>query len=145
MKGAHVKGGRVREVFAVGGILWRNGAYLAVERPEGKIMAGYWEFPGGKIEPGETPLGALRRELEEELGVTGVSADFWQSVTYNYTHGLITLHLFHVPAWTGEPAPLENQALRWVSPAQAQTLKFLPADLPVVAELAAMPPEMLPG
>lgn len=129
-----------REITAVAGILWRDGKYLAVERPQGKIMAGYWEFPGGKIEPGETPLEALQRELEEELGVTKITASFWRIVTHAYAHGLITLHLFHVEAFHGEPAPLENQALRWLLPTEAPQLKFLPADLPIVAELATLPP-----
>lgn len=125
------------ELFAVAGILWRDGQFLAGERPEGKIMGGYWEFPGGKIEPGETPLQALKRELEEELGVTDVVAALWRSVTHQYAHGLVTVHIFQVSAFSGEPMPKENQVLRWLEPSEAESLKFLPADLPLVAELAA--------
>ena len=126
----------MREIVAVAGVLQRDGAFLAVRRPEGKIMAGYWEFPGGKIEAGETPLEALRRELEEELGITDVAAGFWQTMTHTYAHGTVTLHVFLVDAFRGEPASLENQELAWTTPAGAAHLKFLPADLPLLQQLA---------
>ncbi|MCC8193184.1 MAG: 8-oxo-dGTP diphosphatase MutT [Deltaproteobacteria bacterium] len=126
----------MREITAVAGILRRNGEFLAVRRPEGKVMAGYWEFPGGKIEPGETPFTALRRELEEELGIRVDTADFWQTSTHAYAHGRVTLHVFLVRTFGGEPAPMENQELRWVTPQEAQRLNFLPADLPILRELA---------
>lgn len=126
----------MRDIVAVAGILRRNGGFLAVRRPEGKVMAGYWEFPGGKIEPGETPEEALRRELEEELGVTATAAAFWRTMTHTYAHGRVTLHVFFVDAFQGEPAPLENQELVWTTPAEAAALNFLPADLPLLRELA---------
>ena len=125
----------MREIVAVAGILQREGTFLAVRRPEGKIMAGFWEFPGGKIEAGESPEDALVRELDEELGITVVKADFWRIMTHEYAHGHITLHVFFVPLFGGEPAPLENQEIRWVTPAEALEFKFLPADLPLVKEL----------
>ena len=125
----------MREIVAVAGILQREGTFLAVERPKGKVMAGYWEFPGGKIEPGELPEEALVRELAEELGILVVRADFWRSITHTYPHGRIMLHVFFVPSFEGEPTSLENQTLRWITPHEALTLKFLPADLPLVREL----------
>lgn len=125
----------MREIAAVAGVLRRDGAFLAVRRPEGKVMAGYWEFPGGKIEPGETPLEALRRELEEELGITDIAAEFWRTVIHTYAHGRVTLHVFLVDAFRGEPAPLENQELVWTPPAGAAELNFLPADLPLLRRL----------
>lgn len=125
-----------REITAVAGILWRDGEFLAVERPEGKIMAGYWEFPGGKIEAGETAMDALYRELAEELGVTVRSAFPWRVITHEYGHGAVTLHVFHVAAYSGEPTPLEGQKMCWTKPARAKTHNFLPADLPLVEELA---------
>ena len=119
-------------IRAVAGILWREGRYLAAQRPAGKIMAGYWEFPGGKIEEGETPVSALRRELAEELDTRCANAFFWQQVEYAYPHGYVVLDLFHVTRFSGEPRPLEGQALRWVSPEEAPAMDFLPVDLPLV-------------
>ncbi|CAK7018530.1 MAG: CTP pyrophosphohydrolase [Desulfovibrio sp.] len=125
------------EILAVAGILWRNGEFLAAERPEGKIMAGYWEFPGGKIEPGETPYEALCRELTEELGVCVRSAVLWRTITHQYEHGNVTLHVFHVPEFSGEPTPLEGQRIAWTTPEKSTTLNFLPVDEPLLHELAA--------
>lgn len=127
----------MNQITAVAGILRRGDAFLAVERPEGKVMAGYWEFPGGKVEQGETPLDALCRELEEELGITEVTATFWQTTTHAYAHGAVTLHVFFVTSFAGEPASLENQRLKWATPSSALQLTFLPADLPLVRELVA--------
>lgn len=122
-------------IAAVAGVLLREGKFLAVQRPEGKVMAGYWEFPGGKIEPCETPERALARELREELGVTGIRPEFWQTTAHAYAHGHVTLHVFLVPAFQGEPASLEQQRLRWVSASEALALNFLPADRPLVEAL----------
>ncbi|MDL2209846.1 (deoxy)nucleoside triphosphate pyrophosphohydrolase [Desulfovibrio sp. OttesenSCG-928-O18] len=127
----------MNDITAVAGILWRNGEFLAVQRPEGKVMAGFWEFPGGKIEPGETPAKALIRELSEELGIVVSAPSFWRTVTHTYAHGRVTLHVFHVRNFNGEPAPMEDQAIRWTTPAAALDLNFLPADLPLVRELCA--------
>ena len=120
------------------GVLRRGNTFLAGQRPEGKIMAGYWEFPGGKIEPGETPEAALCRELNEELGITAVAPTFWRTMRHRYDHGLITLHVFFVSAFEGEPASMENQEIRWVTADTALTLTFLPADVPLVRDLSAM-------
>lgn len=123
-------------IHAVAGILWRGSRFLAVRRPPGKVMAGYWEFPGGKIEDGESADDALSRELREELGVTDIRASFWRTERHDYAHGRITLEIFHVRGFSGEPSPLEGQGLRWVTSGEALSMGFLPADLPVVRDLA---------
>lgn len=125
-----------KAIIAVAGILWRGEELLAAERPEGKIMAGYWEFPGGKIEPGETPYAALCREISEELAVTVTAASLWRTVTHAYDHGDVTLHVFHVTGFTGEPRPMEGQRIAWITPGNAKQFHFLPVDLPLMEELA---------
>jgi len=128
----------MKQVLAVAGILQREGTFLIAERPAGKIMAGYWEFPGGKPEEGETLPQALERELVEELGITVTAAEHWRTVSHRYAHGQVTLHVFFVSSFTGEPAPLEGQALRWVTPSEALSLKLLPVDFPLVRDIAAL-------
>lgn len=119
----------------VAGIIWREGRYLAVERPEGASMAGWWEFPGGKIEPGETREAALVRELREELGITAEEYAFWRELTHAYETVTVRLHFFHIHHYSGELQALENQRWAWVDPAAPSTLDFLPADEPVVRAL----------
>lgn len=123
----------------VAGILWRDGRYLAVQRPEGKAQAGWWEFPGGKIEAGETPEQALIRELREELSVNVARAEFWRLREHTYVGAAprrVRLHFFHVRRFTGEPQPNDGQAMRWTTPEDALRLPFLEADLPLVRLLA---------
>ncbi|MEF2230410.1 MAG: (deoxy)nucleoside triphosphate pyrophosphohydrolase [Pseudodesulfovibrio sp.] len=121
----------------VAGIIWRDGRYLAVERPEGASMAGWWEFPGGKIEPGETREAALVRELREELAITPLEFVFWRELTHAYETVTVRLHFFHIHHYSGELRALENQRWVWVDPTSPSTLGFLPADEPVVRALHA--------
>lgn len=90
-----------------------DGTFLLAQRPPDKIWAGYWEFPGGKIEPGETPYAALVRELREELGITVTTAYPWLTRVYAYPHATVRLHFFRVTAWSGELHPHEGQAFAW--------------------------------
>ena len=119
----------------VAGILWQDGRYLAVRRPEGKILAGYWEFPGGKARPGETLENALVRELNEELDVTPADFAFWRDKSVVSAGRPLTLHFFHVHAFTGTPAPMENQTLRWAAPDEMNPDLFLEADRDIVLAL----------
>jgi 8-oxo-dGTP diphosphatase len=113
-----------------------DGSFLLAQRPDGKPYAGYWEFPGGKIEIGETPRAALARELEEELGIVVESAYPWITRTYAYTHATVRLHFFRVVKWQGEPHGREQQAFAWQRAQSTTVAPMLPANAPVLAALA---------
>ncbi len=113
-----------------------DGTFLLACRPEGKPYPGYWEFPGGKIEPGEDARAALVRELKEELDITVLEATPWITRVYAYTHATVRLHFFRVTAWDGEPKPLEDQAIAWQRPGAPDVAPMLPANAPVLASLA---------
>jgi 8-oxo-dGTP diphosphatase len=113
-----------------------DGQFLLAQRPAGKPYAGYWEFPGGKIEAGEDPRTALARELREELGIEMREASPWITRVYAYTHATVRLHFFRVTRWDHEPRPLEDQAIRWQRVEQTDVAPMLPANAPVLAALA---------
>ena len=98
---------------AVGILIRQDGALLLSTRPEGKAYAGYWEFPGGKIEAGESVTEALRRELIEELGVTIGAAHEWKVTEHDYPHALVRLHWCKVFEWAGEFEMREGQQMAW--------------------------------
>src|SRR5699024_8695568 len=106
------------------------GRVLVAQRPAGKHLAGYWEFPGGKIDPGETPRDALRRELAEELGIDVEAAEPLIAVPWTYSEKRIVLDAWLVAAYAGEPRAREHEALRWVDPADLARLPMPPADGP---------------
>jgi 8-oxo-dGTP diphosphatase len=113
-----------------------DGTFLLAQRPEGKPYPGYWEFPGGKIEPGEDARAALVRELREELGIEVREAAPWITRVYAYTHATVRLHFFRVTAWEHEPRPLEDQDIRWQRIGAPEVAPMLPANAPVLAALA---------
>jgi len=119
------------------GILIRpeDGALLLSTRPPGKPYAGYWEFPGGKIESGETVELALQRELQEELGIVISGAEVWKVTEHDYPHALVRLHWCKVSLWEGEFEMREGQAMRWQQLPLAVT-PVLPGAYPVLAWLA---------
>jgi len=110
---------------------------LLAQRPEGKSMAGLWEFPGGKIDPGETPEAALIRELDEELGIdtreSCLAPIGFASHCYDDFH--LLMPLFACRVWQGTPQPLEGQELAWARPARLGDYPMPPADIPLVAIL----------
>jgi len=113
-----------------------DGAFLLAQRPAGKVYAGYWEFPGGKIEPGEPAAQALARELHEELGIEIVEAFPWITRMFSYPHGTVRLQFFRVHEWKGEPHPREDQAIAWQRFDAPMASPMLPANAPVLASLA---------
>ena len=114
--------------------------FLLAQRPEGKVYAGYWEFPGGKVEPGETVHQALVRELQEELGITATAATPWLTRQFTYPHATVRLNFWRVTAWEGEigiTAPLEHSAVAWQHCRDAATVSpILPANDPILKALA---------
>lgn len=115
----------------------RDGRVLVAERPEGRSMAGLWEFPGGKVEPGETPEAALIRELREELGI-----ETWRSclapltfASHSYEDFHLLMPLFACRKWEGVVTAQEGQKLKWARPAELRDLPMPPADIPLVAVL----------
>lgn len=118
------------------GIVQRaDGRVLLAQRPPGKPWAGYWEFPGGKIEAGEQPVAALRRELDEELGITLDAANPWITFVYAYPEKSVRLHFFRVARWHGEPHGREGQQLSWEDPAAPRVSPLLPANDQVLRAL----------
>lgn len=135
---ASVPAGRRRIAVAAAVILDGQGRFLLAQRPEGKPYPGYWEFPGGKIEPGETPRDALVRELEEELGIRASRLYPWITRDYDYTHAAVRLHFFRVAAWSGELHGREGQAWSWQpldTATRAAVSPMLPANAPVLSAL----------
>lgn len=115
----------------------QDGRVLLAQRPEGKTMAGLWEFPGGKVEPGETPETALIRELDEELGIKT-----WQSclapltfASHSYDDFHLLMPLFACRKWIGTPQSRENQRLKWVRTVEMRAYPMPPADIPLIAML----------
>ena len=114
----------------------REGRFLLTSRPEGKVYAGYWEFPGGKLEQGETVEQALRRELHEEIGVTIEAAEPWKVELMDYPHARVRLHFCKVFAWEGEFEMREGQQMAWQS-LPVESAPVLPGTIPVLQWLAA--------
>lgn len=111
-----------------------DGRVLIAQRPEGKSMAGLWEFPGGKVEAGETPEAALIRELQEELGI-----DTWESclapltfASHKYDDFHLLMPLFACRKWDGQPVSKEGQTLKWVFPKALRDHPMPPADIPLI-------------
>lgn len=116
---------------AVGVLMQADGSFLLTSRPAGKPYAGYWEFPGGKLEAGESIEEALSRELNEELGLTMGEAKAWKVEVVDYPHALVRLHFFKVTQWSGELQMKEQQSFAW-SVLPVGVSPILPGALPVL-------------
>src|SRR5207302_1388475 len=117
---------------AVAVLIRPDGAALLAQRPARKVYSGYWEFPGGKIEPGEPVAEALRREVREELGIEIERAYPWITRVFSYPHAKVRLHFYRVYAWRGEPRAIEHQAIAWQRPDAIELDPLLPANGPVI-------------
>jgi 8-oxo-dGTP diphosphatase len=135
-----VNGGRAaprRRIEVVAAVIERaDGWFLLAQRPAGKAYAGYWEFPGGKIEPGESAAAALSRELREELGIEVERARPWLTRDHDYEHAAVRLRFFRVTRWRGEPRPREAQRFCWQRAAGLTVSPMLPANGPIFRALA---------
>ncbi len=120
---------------AVAVLIRSDGAVLLAQRPASKVYSGYWEFPGGKIEPGEPVPEALRREAREELGIEIERAYPWITRVFVYPHAKVRLHFYRVYAWRGEPRAVEHQAIAWQRPDSIALEPLLPANGPVIRSL----------
>ncbi len=116
---------------AVGVLIDAEGRFLLTSRPEGKVYAGYWEFPGGKLEAGETVGQALRRELHEEIGITIGAAQPWKIEMVDYPHALVRLHFCKVRDWSGAFEMRERQSMAWQQ-LPVQVAPVLPGTIPVL-------------
>ena len=127
---------RVPVDVAVGVLIDPEGRFLLTSRPEGKVYAGYWEFPGGKLEAGETVEQALRRELIEELGITIGAIHPWKIELVDYEHARVRLHFCKVHDWSGEFEMREQQTMAWQT-LPVEVAPVLPGTIPVLQWFAS--------
>ena len=132
---------------AAGILLDSQQRFLMGQRPVGKPYAGYWEFPGGKVEAGETLFQTLQRELQEELGITIHSSVDLMTIEHDYPHAYVRIHVSLIRDWTGEPTGCENQALSWqdLNRDQLTVDPLLPAALPMIQQLKQFYAEIKTG
>ncbi|MFA5171842.1 MAG: Nudix family hydrolase [Sulfuriferula sp.] len=121
---------------AAAAIIRPDGQFLLASRPADKPYAGYWEFPGGKIEAGESAYQALVRELDEELGIQVTRATPWITRTHDYATVRVILHFYRVTGWDGEPQPREGQTLAWQNARHISVAPLLPANSPILKALS---------
>jgi 8-oxo-dGTP diphosphatase len=131
------EGGPQRPIteVAVGVLIRPDGSFLLTSRPIGKVYAGYWEFPGGKLEAGESVGQALRRELHEELGIDAEQIQPWKSELVDYPHALVRLNFCKVLSWRGELQMREGQSCAWQQ-LPVEVVPVLPGTVPVLRWLA---------
>ena len=122
-------------IHVVAAVLWQSESrerFLIAQRPSGKHLAGFWEFPGGKVETGESARSALERELEEEVGIAVGKASPLMRVYYRYPERNILLDTWEVVSFRGSAEPREDQALKWIGLQEIEAYRFPPADRPIL-------------
>lgn len=120
----------------VGAVILRDGLVLCAQRGPDGSLPGMWEFPGGKIEPGESPQVALCREIIEELHCEVVVGEEVATTTHEYDFGVVTLTTFYCQLRSGDPQLTEHAELRWVAPSQLAGLEWAPADIPAIDRIS---------
>ncbi len=127
----------MQELWVVAGLVFdADGRVLIAQRPTGKALAGRWEFPGGKVAPGETAHAAVARELREEIGIEAGDAERLMYYAAVYPGRTIWLDVWMIRDWSGQPRGLDAQWLEWVEPSRLREHDILEADAPIVAALS---------
>ncbi len=126
----------VKQINVVGAVIIRDGLVLCAQRGLQTTLGGMWEFPGGKIEPDETPREALEREIREELALDVEVGDQVAVTTHSYSFGDVTLTTFYCTLLSGEVVLSEHEAIVWLAPHELDTLEWAPADVPAVHSIA---------
>ncbi|MDN6411054.1 MAG: (deoxy)nucleoside triphosphate pyrophosphohydrolase [Yaniella sp.] len=124
-----------KEINVVGAVVAEGGRILSAQRSESMSLSGMWEFPGGKIESGETSREALVREMQEELLCTVEIGDQVESTRYEYDFGFVTLTTFYATLIDGEPKLTEHSEIRWIDAAELDSVEWAPADVPAVEKI----------
>ncbi|MHC6178017.1 (deoxy)nucleoside triphosphate pyrophosphohydrolase [Glutamicibacter sp. X7] len=125
-----------KQINVVGAVIEHEGFVLCAQRGSGSL-AGMWEFPGGKIEPGETARAALQREIDEELKCIVEVGEEVTTTTHDYEFGVVTLTTFYCRLLEGEPQLTEHTEVRWLAPSKLSSLEWAPADVPAVELIEA--------
>ncbi len=126
-----------KQIHVVGAAIGMDGRIMCAQRGHSGYLPGLWEFPGGKIEPGETKQSALQREITEELGCTIEVGREVTTTTHEYEFGEVTLTTFHCLLVAGTPALTEHVAIKWLLPSELDTIPWAPADIPAVELIRA--------
>ncbi|MEI5991704.1 hypothetical protein A5881_003241 [Enterococcus termitis] len=121
-----------KNIKVVGAVIEKNGKILCAQRGQDKSLAGLWEFPGGKIEQGETPQQALEREIKEELLCEVLIKNKITTISYEYDFGIVELTTFFCELIKGEPKLTEHENIKWLKTSELSILEWAPADIPTV-------------